>query len=231
MINIACRRDVPARDDHEWSEFDDVFGEIMIELFLRYRGQLHAATKKDTRNAEKTLIRRQLSPQLREFTGNHQTLKWAMERAVATSKPFGTHGFAVSEETKRNFGHAALEGWKFVPLVIRGRNWICELKIVFLRRNQPGEIYSGGDLDNRIKTLFDGLRMPHERGEVTGQPQSDEDNICYCLLEDDSLIAKMSIETGQLWGPLDPGVPETGADVDLSLYVTVRTHNQSIGFI
>lgn len=209
---------------------DDIFGECMIQFFLRYRGQLHSTTKNDSRSKEKTLIRRQISPQLHSFFTSHPTLKGAMERAINTPKPIHSNGFVNTELDKREFGHAAIAGCKFVPLVLRGRRWICELKIIFLRRNDPGEIYSGGDLDNRIKTLFDGLRMPYEESEVA-HPDNMEENICYCLVEDDALISNLSLETGRLWGPLDTNGVENSADVDLSIFVTIRTYNQDLGFI
>jgi hypothetical protein len=209
---------------------DDISGESMIEFFLRYRGHLHSATKNDSRTKEKMLIRRQLSPQLRSFCQNHPTLKRVMEDAINREKPIRSNGFVNSEEDQRRFAHAAIGGWKFVPLVLRGRRWICELKVTFLRRNDPGQIYSGGDLDNRIKTLFDGLRMPYEAAEIIGPPEND-DNLCFCLLEDDALISGWTMETGRLWGPLDSNGNENGADVDINMHVTVRTYNQDLGFI
>jgi hypothetical protein len=37
----------------------------------------------------------------------------------------------------------------------------CSIDILFLHRDAPGRIVrSGGDIDNRIKVLFDALRVP-----------------------------------------------------------------------
>ena len=77
------------------------------------------------------------------------------------------------------------------------------LDITFLRRDNPGgPIESCGDLDNRIKVLFDGLRIPHECSEVVGQPEQDE-NPFFCLLEDDKLITDITVRTDKLLTPLE----------------------------
>jgi hypothetical protein len=38
----------------------------------------------------------------------------------------------------------------------------CSLSILFLRHEPQGGIIQSGDLDNRINTLFDALRIPDE---------------------------------------------------------------------
>ena len=57
---------------------------------------------------------------------------------------------------------------------------------------------SGGDLDGRIATLFDALRMPDPKHEYRGEtPTSDP---LYVVLEDDVLISDLSVKTGRLLG-------------------------------
>ena len=53
---------------------------------------------------------------------------------------------------------------------------------------------SGGDLDNRLKTLFDALRMPQGNNEVPGKMFGNGEDL-FCLLEDDSLVRKFSVES------------------------------------
>src|ERR1017187_1955041 len=55
-------------------------------------------------------------------------------------------------------------------------------------------------IDNRIKVLFDGLRMPKASNEIDGAPQEGEDPF-YCLLEDDSLITRVNVTTDRLLTP------------------------------
>jgi|HubBroStandDraft_4_1064222.scaffolds.fasta_scaffold215058_3 hypothetical protein len=56
----------------------------------------------------------------------------------------------------------------------------------------------GGDLDNRIKTLFDGLKMPDPADKYVGEVPT-ADPLCV-VLEDDALISDISIKSGRLLG-------------------------------
>ena len=78
-------------------------------------------------------------------------------------------------------------GYRFVPLVCEDFSLLCSLNILFLRRDFLGVI-SAGDLDNRVKTLIDALRMPKDAHELAGNkaPAPGEDPF-FCLLEDDDL--------------------------------------------
>ncbi len=87
----------------------------------------------------------------------------------------------------------------FIPLVRNSLYLACDLDILFLRHDDDLRILQkGGDLDNRIKTLFDGLKMPkhaEEQGgiDLTADPM-------YVLLQDDALIHSFSVRTGKLLG-------------------------------
>ena len=91
--------------------------------------------------------------------------------------------------------------FRFFPIVSAGREEVAELQITMLRPGQlPGYIISqSGDIDNRLKTLFDSLKMPKEKNEIhtNDQPESSEVPF-FCLLEDDNLISSLSITTDQL---------------------------------
>jgi hypothetical protein len=80
-------------------------------------------------------------------------------------------------------------------------------------------VRNGGDIDNRVKVLFDGLRMPKSAAEIGGfAPEPDEDPF-FCLLEDDSLITEVSVTTDRLLIPMVAG--DRVNDVLLILHVTV----------
>jgi hypothetical protein len=88
----------------------------------------------------------------------------------------------------------------FAPLVNTEFRIVAELNIKFLRPEAPGSVITqGGDIDNRLKTLFDALRMPKVESEIPSgdYPHSDE-NPFFCLLEDDNLITSVSVKTGRL---------------------------------
>ena len=53
--------------------------------------------------------------------------------------------------------------FEFAPLVTEEMNVIAELDIILLRPELPGNLLAqGGDIDNRLKTLFDALSMPQQ---------------------------------------------------------------------
>jgi hypothetical protein len=90
----------------------------------------------------------------------------------------------------------------FIPLVRKSLHLVCSIDVLFLRHEEPGSlVFQGGDLDNRIKLLFDGLRVPSPH-EAT-KSEKPTANPMYCLLEQDSLISDFSVKTGRLLGGRD----------------------------
>lgn len=85
----------------------------------------------------------------------------------------------------------------FRPLVRETFALHCGLSIRFLRQEPPGRIYQGGDLDGRMKTLIDALTMP-QHAEQVSEKTSTKQNPMYCLLEDDSMISGLDIESERL---------------------------------
>ena len=104
-------------------------------------------------------------------------------------------------------------GLTFVPLVRERTALRCALKITFLRMEEPGRIYQGGDIDNRLKTLLDALAVPQHDEQVVGNLSP-----VYCLLEDDSLISGLDIQTHRLLAKPNA----TKHDVHLLIEVDVR---------
>jgi hypothetical protein len=93
----------------------------------------------------------------------------------------------------------------FSPLVTQKNHLACELNITFLRQQPPGQLLGeGGDIDNRLKTLLDALRMPNtaEAKQAQIDIRPDDDPI-HCLLQDDALVTKVSVETDRLLRPAD----------------------------
>ena len=117
-------------------------------------------------------------------------------------------------------------GFTFVPLVTEEVNVVAELNLVILRPEAPGGLITqGGDIDNRLKTLFDALTMPRHPNALphSATPGEDEDPF-FCLLEDDNLVIAFSVRTEQLLEPL--GDPST---VDVSIYVRTRVTRPTMG--
>jgi hypothetical protein len=88
---------------------------------------------------------------------------------------------------------------RFVPAIRHSLYLTCAVDILLLRHQEPFTLLKqGGDLDNRIKTLFDGLRMPTP-GDVYVGEEPTADPLCV-VVEDDALISDISIKTGRLLG-------------------------------
>ncbi len=107
---------------------------------------------------------------------------------------------------------------RFAPIVSSSLFLVARLEIILLRPEAPGAIITrGGDIDNRLKTLFDALRMPLHPHEIPRnyKPSEDEDPL-FCLLEDDNLITGLSVSTDRL---LLPGAKRN----DVKMLVRVAT--------
>jgi hypothetical protein len=187
-----------------------------MDFVLRYRGPLPANGSVE----DKHLIRKAIHVQLQELC-NQQPL---LEQAKLDTLPQGIlkgREVEVPRPLKVMYFYVALSGFQFVPIIHRPHELACALDILFLRREKPGAIIRyGGDLDNRLKTLFDALRMPHDVSELSGIVPSRSDERMYCLLEDDSLITHVSISTQQLLEPIGTEHPST---VELLIRVTVQS--------
>jgi hypothetical protein len=191
-----------------------------MEFTIVYRGRLPAATPGKPRTADKQRIRHEIHVQLEQL--------WEQSPALAGSVRGGRvrQGEIVNgrlEAVPRDSVHSYLElgGFRVVPLVQRKIRLACSLRITFLRRGLPGAVVHGGDLDNRLKTLLDALRMPQTTAELAGdEPLAGTEGWLYCLLEDDSLITSLSVDTYELLIPVPPGGNTT--DVDLLIHTHLR---------
>ena len=89
-------------------------------------------------------------------------------------------------------------GYNFVPLITADACRRCSLDILFLRPEEGQNILQGGDIDGRIKTIFDALRLPSSLREVASQSPTEGEDPFFVLLEDDSLISEIRVVTDQL---------------------------------
>jgi len=55
---------------------------------------------------------------------------------------------------------------------------VCGIRVLFLRREPPGRVYQGGDIDGRLKTPFDALAVPQENA-INEQQQVPDDRTFY----------------------------------------------------
>ena len=106
-----------------------------------------------------------------------------------------------------------------MPLITSNLKLTCWLDILYLRRQEPGNLWSHGDIDNRLKTLFDCLAIPDPHQGYETRPQlPDELPYFHCLLENDRLISKITVETDLLLKDLATEPDEN----DARIVITVR---------
>ena len=176
-----------------------------MEFHLVYQGRLPAAGQggKKTRTREKHNIRKVFHKQLAALWKTH---------------PFLVRFRALDDVQGKFASRYESYGYRFLPLVSEWFMISCALDILFLRRDGPGSLVkSGGDIDNRLKVLFDALRMPQSPEEVCGDSPDASEEPFYCLLEDDKLISKVQVETNWLLVP--PQQDEHSHDVHLVIRV------------
>jgi hypothetical protein len=160
---------------------------------LIYRGFLPAEGSGDSRRKLKHSIRKQFHPQLKEL--------WERNPYLKRRKALHSHrGATALDELADNYARC---GFRFAPLISKRNGLGCSLDIVFLRRDEPGDIMRGGDLDNRLKTLNDGFKVPTECSQVEGFAPDADENPFFCLMEDDSLITEVKITTDRLLTPVE----------------------------
>jgi hypothetical protein len=117
-----------------------------VNFRLTYDGPLKAASQSETRRIDKHIMRCAFSRQLGRLFSHRPVLgEMASEGRV--------------NETMRLIDRYKRGKFGCLPIVREDLHLVCDLDILFLRRENPGSLISGGgDLDNRLKVLFDALR-------------------------------------------------------------------------
>ena len=182
----------------------------VMQFYLVYQGEL-VATGNKPRPGDVCKLRDALHPQLAYLWQNHIALQ-RLRNSAQVPAELGHHFADLDNPPDYESGPRPLpQGWidlcepirkdgsTYIPLVRKSLALMCHLDILFLRQEKPGElVLQGGELDNRIKTLFDALRIPN--AEVARKHPQMQDPT-YCLLEEDTLISGFEVSTGQLLFP------------------------------
>jgi hypothetical protein len=200
-VRLAVRgcRKVSAEEIYSWN-FQEIPEDCHLDMEFRlvYQGPLVSASNSSPKPKAQHDIRLQLHKQLLQYWESHPFL-----REFFRSLP------EIDEDTQKYISHVqqianhfARGPHKFVPLVRPDREYYCALDILFLRRELPGQVVSGGDLDNRLKTLLDALRVPDG---TSGLPTEPSPEPIFCLLQDDRLVTSLKVTTDRLLMPLMEG--------------------------
>ena len=192
----------------------EVDEEPIVEFRLTYEGRL--ASGASATPEHKHDIRRVFHRQLKQFWYSHPFLSKDSPWRDTTCRrligdPYPQH---IQTRTDELAAVHTRSGFHFVPLVLQELMLHCDLNILFLRPGAPGDVVKSGDLDNRLKTLFDALSVPQA---LRGEPADDEKPM-FVLVADDRLITRLVVETDQL---LQPTSADAGPQ-DARLVIAVR---------
>jgi hypothetical protein len=193
-----------------------------MNIVLYYRGPLHA----NADAKEKHRIREHFHKQLTTLWNTHPLRSYYPDASNPNPSDPGADALPGTPEWELRIVRKSLEfpsmikvvaGHQFLPLVCQKLFGIAEVDLTFLRPEPAGRIVTqGGDIDNRIKTLLDALKVPdanQARLEVVGVLESP----FHCLLEDDNLITRLAVRTEQLLEPVS-----SKNEVILLVHVNVR---------
>jgi hypothetical protein len=127
----------------------------VIEFRLIYDGELKSGRSADAKDKQK--IRQKLHYQLVNLWNVQQPFKGYMAPGPDNALPYIQ---TVASNYERN-------GIRIAPAVNDLFGTACGLEILFLRVGSPGGIFGDqfADIDNRLKTLFDALKMPHDKAD------------------------------------------------------------------
>jgi hypothetical protein len=179
-----------------------------MEFTLHYRGPLKAASQRNKRKDHKHDLRRHFHKQLKELWKLPQLSEFRDSLIVPEPDAVETRTLL------RRVGQ-----YYFAPLIGSYFHLVASLEIVTLRPEPEGRIFvRSGDIDNRLKTLLDALKVPNETAALPDNvPPSSDETPFFCLLEDDSLITNVDIQTAH-W--LEPDVQDSD---EVVLLLRVRT--------
>ena len=207
-----------------------------MEFRLLYEGELLSSTASKGRPEEKHKIRRIFHPQLRRLWQIDRNLRELAHHWKGILPEFepnpNRYGRTVTEQDWVDSGLKSIgkfwnrAGYNFVPLVAPEFLLRCNLEILLLRPGEKKYIFEMGDIDGQLKTLFDSLKMPKNRGETgDSSPGNDEDPF-FCLLENDNLITEVHVVTDSLL--LLPNHKEIKAN-DAFVVIDVKLNHKNAG--
>lgn len=195
-----------------------------MELTLYYRGELGSNKKPKHKQILRRAFHQQLLVLWQQYPWQAERWRWDIENEIYKIQKDSQNLEVV--DIKRSIG-----GFTFVPLINHKIFMVADINIQILRTEPTGTLNAqSGDLDNRIKTLFDALRMPNKQEDLPkGDIPEENETPFFCLLEDDALIHKFSVTTHR-W------LDETVSPKEVVLLISIKTaltrlmaHNEHLG--
>jgi hypothetical protein len=193
-----------------------------IEFRLTYEGCLKGSSNDKPRSDHKHLIRTKFHPQLKRLWEVNSWLS-DLKSLNFPSYDEAVRGNALKNEYWNNKtpyldllgANYQAHDRRWAPLLGENMGLTCMVHVLFLRQGSRGGVLNVGDIDGRLKTLFDALAIP--RGG-SGLPHPETDQPIFVLLSDDRHISHASVETDEL---LEPTSLEAGQN-DSRVIITVN---------
>ena len=168
-----------------------------MRFTLTYDGPLHVRGKAPAKQA----VREVFHPQLAEL--------WSYEPLVHSQ-------FLLSPGGQKNPNEIYEPGLSvlttvgaqvYAPLVSRKLKLNAELEVLLLRAGPAGSVLTGhGDIDNRLKVLFDALSVPTlQQAQPCSGGLGTETQPLHTLLEDDDMVTRVNVDTARLLGDYPDG--------------------------
>ena len=168
-----------------------------MEILLEYNDYIPPRYNGESQSGVKQVIRRVFADTLRrKWRDSPQLSEWQKKGFTPAKRGQWAH---EPDDPDAPFFMVPMFGFHLIPLVSWHNNLTCDLMIT-LKGETRSAMKRRGDIDNRLKVLFDALRMPLRHREVPGNMFGSGSDPFFCLLEDDSLIRKFSVEAIQSGG-------------------------------
>jgi len=176
-----------------------------MKFKLLYYGDILTNPKKRAQHIAD--IRMQFHPQLKKL--------------VTLSPWANLTKFMMPDASKSPIITRHIGGIDWNPIITPNLKMIAELDILLMHPEITGVPHS--DIDNRVKTILDGLRCPQNEHEI-GQNTPRDIGPIYTLLDDDHLVTRLTVNTSHLLSsdtfPCD--VEKTPDSVFMLIDVNVR---------
>lgn len=199
--------------------------EKCVEFRLLYTGDLpvhgDAAIKQRIRSYFHLQLKKlwSLHPSLLEYAAAEGSLL-AVGRPTNNKDEMAVLGWSGLASNWDEFG------FNFLPLVQNEVFLACSLDILFLRKGGQGNLVVNGDIDARLKTLFDALQKPQQRSECGGANPTEEEKPFFVLLENDGLISEIKVTTDQLLDYSGHFLPNSSVHLVINVKLWPIRHNR-----
>lgn len=197
--------------------------EAVIQFHLTYSGPLFSSGNDscEGKSDHKHDIRLALHPQLKRLWKTSPALNGPKQKTGELQWTTGIDrppSMAISARADR----FKIKPWCFVPLITKNMHFHCGIDVLVLHNEPIKPIQERGDLDGRLKTLFDALAVPDANQGYSDRTFPKHHNPLFVLLQDDRQITKVSVNTSTLLEPLDSDKPDKFDPNDVRLLIRVK---------